>query len=236
MRKTYLVAATATLALGAAGVALAQTTPPPSVTVTTSVSPTKAGTKAKPKSESLKLKVENNAESKTTASRITITFPSTLKLSTKGLDQCRASDETLLESTSSCKKAIAGKGEANALVNPFATTPAPLKFKVTPIVGRNELLFVLNSNIANAVLHGKISGKKLTISIPDFLQQPAPGTYSALIDLSATLSKKKGDAALISSTGCRSKKHGLTFKVDYVPNPSPPSQSSASNTGNAKCS
>ena len=57
------------------------------------MSPTKAGTKSKPKSEKLKLSVKNNAESKTTAAKITITFPSTLKISTKGLDQCTASDD-----------------------------------------------------------------------------------------------------------------------------------------------
>lgn len=235
MRKSFLAAGTAALALGAAGVAYAQTPPPPSVDVTASVAPTKAGTKSKPKSEKLKLKVVNNPESKTTAAKITITLPSTLKVSTSGLNQCTKSDEQLLADVNVCKKAIAGKGEANALVNPFAASPAPLKFKVTPIVGKKELLFVLDSPIADAVLHGKISGKKLTIAIPEFLQQPAPGTYSALIDLTAELKKQKGSKALLVSTGCKSKKHKIGVKVDFVPNPNPPSASSASGSADAKC-
>lgn len=236
MRKSFLVATVATLALGTAGVAYAQT-PDPSAEVTTSVSPTKAGTKSKPKSEKLKLEVQNNEASKTTASKITITFPSTLKLSTKGLTQCTATDEEILTGPAKvCKGAIVGTGVAHALVNPFATTPAPLTFKVTPLVGKNELLFYLDSEIADAVLHGKISGKKLTIAIPEFLQQPAPGTYSALLDLTTTLSKSKGKNALIASTGCKSKKHKIGVTVNYVPNPNPPSKSTASGSGDAKCS
>ena len=126
MRKSFLVAGVATLALGVTGVAQAQT-PAPSITVTTSVSPSKAGTKSKPKSEKFKLVVKNDAASKATASKITVTFPSTLKLSTSGLDQCKASDDDIIADVKkACKKSIAGTGTAAALVNPFATTPAPI--------------------------------------------------------------------------------------------------------------
>ena len=235
MRKTFIAAGTAALALGVAGIAYAQT-PPPSITATASVSPTKAGTKSKPKSEKLKLSVVNNKDSKTTAAKITITMPSTLKVSTSGLDICKASDDDLLASTAVCKKSIAGKGSAHALVNPFAASPAQVEFKVTPIVGNKEILFVLNSPIAQAVLHGKISGKKLTIAITPELQQPAPGTFSALLDLTTELSKKKGTKALISSVGCKSKKHKVSVTVGYAPNPTAPAQPSASNTADAKCS
>ncbi len=233
MRKSFLVAGVATLALGMTGVAHAQA---PSVDATASVSPTKAGTKSKPKSEKFKLTVKNDPSSKTTASGVEVTLPSTLKLSTSGLTQCKATDTELLEDINTCKSSIAGTGEANALVIPFAPTPAPLKFKVTPVIGKGELLFVLDSNIADAVLHGKIKGRKMTIAIPTFLQQPAPGTYSALLDLTTSLSKKKGSKALISSTGCKSKKHKVGVKVDFVGNPNPPAASSASDTAEAKCS
>ncbi len=87
MRKSFLVAAVATLALGTAGVAIAQT-PAPSIESTGSGSPSKAGTKSKPKAVNFKLDVKNNAAAKTTAKSIKITFPSTIKVSTKGLDQC----------------------------------------------------------------------------------------------------------------------------------------------------
>ena len=235
MRKTFIAAGTAALALGVAGIAYAQT-PPPSITATASVSPTKAGTKSKPKSEKLKLSVVNNKDSKTTAAKITITMPSTLKISTSGLDICKTSDNDLLASTAVCKKSIAGKGSAHALVNPFAASPAQVEFKVTPIVGNKQILFVLNSPIAQAVLHGKISGSKLTIPITPELQQPAPGTFSALLDLSTELSKKKGSKSLISSVGCKSKKHAIGVSIGFAPNPTPPAQSSASSKADAKCS
>ncbi len=149
---------------------------------------------------------------------------------------CKASDDELLADIDTCKSSVAGTGAAHALVNPFAPNRAELEFKVTPIVGNKEILFVLDSNIADAVLHGKIKGSKMTIEIPKFLQMPAPNTYSALLDLSTTLSKKKGSKALISSTGCKSKKHKVGVKVDFVGNPNPPAANSASDTAEAKCS
>ena len=140
LRKPFLAAGTAALALGVAGIAYAQT-PAPSIKATASVSPTKAGTKSKPKSEKLKLSVTNNRDSKTTAAKITITLPSTLKVSTSGLDICKASDDDLIASRHVCKKSVAGSGAAHALVNPFAATPAEVEFKVVPVVGKKEILF-----------------------------------------------------------------------------------------------
>jgi len=234
LRKPFIAAGTAALALGVAGVAYAQT-PAPSITATSSVSPSKSGTKSKPKATTFKLSVTNNAESKTTAKSITITFPSTLKVSTKGLPQCTATDDALSQDPSVCSSSKAGKGSAKALLNPFATSPAPLDFVVTPYVGKNEILFLL-SGAADAVLHGKISGRKITIAITPELQQPAPGVYSALNGLTTTISKKKGSNSLISSVGCKSKKHTIGVAVGYAANPNPPAAASASTKVDAKCS
>jgi hypothetical protein len=235
LRKSFFAAGTAALALGAAGIAYAQT-PPPSVTVTASVSPTKAGTSSKPKPTTLKLAVKNDAASKTTAAKITITLPSTLKLSTSGQTICKASDDDLIASVNVCKKSIAGKGSAHALVNPFAANPAQVEFKVVPVIANKQILFVLTSPIAQAVLHGKISGKTLTIPITPELQQPAPGTFSALLDLSTNLGKTTNKKGLLTSVGCKAKKHAIGVKVSFVPNPTPPAQTTASGTGEAKCS
>ena len=60
--------------------------------------------------------------------------------------------------------------------------------------------------------------------------------YSALIDLRPTLVKKKGKNALISSVGCKYKKHTIGVKVGYAPNPNPPPAAvGASGTVDAKC-
>jgi hypothetical protein len=239
LRKSFLVATSATLAVGVAGIAYAQT-PAPAPTSVVKVAPSKAGTKSKPKASTLTLSVKNNDESKTTASQIAVTLPSTLKLSTKGLNQCTVEDEALLAggATTLCKSSIAGKGEAHARLNPYSTSPAPINFKVTPLVGKNELLFYLEQTNGGvkALLHGKISGRKLTIKISPELQQPAPGAFSALSDLSTTLKAKKGKNNLLVSTGCTGGNHKVGVTITYVPNPTPPSKTSASAPAEAKCS
>jgi hypothetical protein len=238
LRKSFMAAGAAAIALGAAGVAYAQN-PAPSITGTASASPAKAGTKKKPKNTKFTLSVKNDDASKTTASSIKITFPSTLKLSTKGLKQCTKSDEDIINNgpAKACKGAIAGTGSANAVLGPQSTR-TPLAFKVTPIVGKNQLLFYLAAtSLSNKyVLHGKISGKTLTIAITPDVQQPVPGLYSALVDLKSTLSMKKGKNYLISSTGCSGGKHKVPVTVGYVPNPTPPTATSAKTTLEAKCS
>src|SRR5690348_4193334 len=162
-----MVAGAATLSLAVAGVAYAQA---PSISATASVSPSKAGTKSKPANTKFKLSVTNDPASKTTAKSIAITLPSTLKLSTKGLPQCTKPDQAVLDNPSICKSAFAGSGSAHAVLNPNA--PAPLTFKVQPVIGKNEMLFLLSGS-ASAVLHGKIKGSTMTIAITPQLQQPA---------------------------------------------------------------
>jgi hypothetical protein len=233
-----MVAGAATLALGAAGVAYAQN-PAPAPTATAKVSPTKAGTKAKPKATKLILVVKNNEESKTTAQTIAITFPSTLKLSLSGMPACTKSDEALTSGGPSvCKSSIAGSGNAHAQLTPFGAGSTELTFKVTPIVGKKDLLFYLASQTTNNnyVLHGRISGRKLTITIPPNVQQPIAGLYSALKDLTSTIYMKKGSKALISSTGCSGGKHKIGITIGYAPNPTPPAKTSVTTSAAAKCS
>ena len=75
------------------------------------------------------------------------------------------------------------------------------------------------SGSANAVLHGKISGSKLTIAITPALQQPVPNVYSALNDLLDVAVEEEGLRSLISSVGCKSKEHKISVTVGYVAEP-----------------
>src|ERR1700759_3596900 len=102
------------LAIGGGGGRPAQNAAP-SIVVNTSVSPTKAGTKKKPGAEKFTITVTNNVDqSKATANSIKITFPKTLKLSTKGLPQCTKTDEAIVNGGPSvCKKSIAGSGTSH---------------------------------------------------------------------------------------------------------------------------
>ena len=133
MRKSLAAVLAVPTALALATVAFAQN-PAPSIDVTATVSPTKAGTKATPKSEKVNLTIINNKESKTSASKIEITFPKSLKLSTKGLKKCSVSTLNNQGKAACPAAAKAGVGTAEALVNPSSANPAPLKFNVTTYV------------------------------------------------------------------------------------------------------
>jgi len=248
LRKSLIAVIAALTALAMAAVAMAQN-PAPVVNVTAKSSPKKAGTKKKPKSETVSLHITNSEESKSSAKQIQIVFPSTLKLATKGLKTCNA-DALAANGVSACpSKSKAGGGNAIANLNP--DSPSKLFFKQTTFVtGKNKLAFFLQQTSGEngpvdpngvaqslpASIKKKGSGQSLTINIPENLQQPAPGVFSALLEINSKLGLKNGKKALVSSVGCKSKKHKIGVTIAYVPNPNPPAKSKVSDTGNASCS
>lgn len=239
MRK-YLIAAIAALtSIALASVAVAQSE---DVTATTTVSPTKAGTKKKPKAAKVTTFVKNNVPN-TTASKIEIDFPKTVKISGKGLTKCALSEFSKPGGKANCPaKSKAGSGVSNAVVGPERT---PLRFNVSAYVGGNNLVIFYIEQQGGSVtkaLEGKISSasgkykQKLVITIPPDLQQPAPGLYAALTDLKSTISNKKGKHSLISTLDCKKKKQAFGTKLTFAPNPTPPPQPTATGTSTAKCS
>lgn len=248
MRKTLIAAIAALTALAMTAVALAQN-PAPSVDVTATVSPTKAGTKKKPKSERINLVINNSKESKTSAGKIEIDMPKTLKMSTKGLKTCSVATLNSQGKAACPTAAKAGTGTSEALVNPTSPSPATLKFNVTTFVaGKNKLAFYLeeqgNPNGVQQALPATISSKKtkvyaqkLVIAIPANLQQPAPGVFSALVQIKSSLGLKSGKNALLSSIGCpKAREHQIGVTITYVDNPNPPAKRSVSSADGAKCS
>ena len=237
MRKYLIMALAAVLSIAVAAVAVAQNQ---DITSSTSVSPTKAGKKSKPKPAKVTTSIKNNVPG-TTASKIEILFPKTVKISGKGLTVCKLAEFDKPGGKANCPKGSkAGTGISNAVVGPQRI---PLKFNVTAFVGgTNLVVFYIESGTVRKALQGKISGasgkfkQKLTITIPPDLQQPNPGLYAALTDIKSTLSLRKGKHSLISTNGCTSKKHVFGSKLTFAPNPAPPSQPTASGTSNAKCS
>lgn len=242
MRKSLIAAGAAMLVISGAGVAYAQSAAP-TIDVKPSFSPSKAGSKHKPRAAKFTLTVTNNVtESHATASSIKITFPSTAKLSTKGLPQCRKTDQQILDAPkTACKKSLAGTGSSHVLLGPDFNG-APITFAVTPIVGKNEMLYYVDSPIAKAVLHGKLSGRTQTIRIPDGtrgdepnLQQPVQGLFAAIVDLKTTISLKKGKHSLITTTGCKGGSQNVKVTETFVPNPTPPASPTATAAGKATC-
>jgi hypothetical protein len=248
LRKTLIAAIAALTALAMTAVALAQN-PAPVVNVTGTVSPKKAGTKKKPKPTTLSLHITNSEESKSSAKRIQIDTPSTLKINTKGMKTCNAAALAANGPSACPAKSKAGSGNSIANLNP--DSPSKLYFKTTPYVtGKNKLAFYLqqtsgengpvdDNGVAQSLpatikKHGK--GQRLTINIPANLQQPAPGVYSALLEINSKLGLKNGKKALVSSTGCKSKKQKVGVTISYVPNPNPPAKSSVTKVGGISCS
>jgi hypothetical protein len=236
--RKYLIAVIAALAaLAMATVAVAQSG---DVSATTTVSPTKSGTKKKPKSIKITTFVQNNVPN-TTAAKIEIDFPKTVKISGKGLTSCKLAAIQANGPGACPAKSKAGTGLSHAVVGPDRI---PLNFDVTAFVGgKNLVIFYIKQQggTVSKALSGQISkgsggfAQKLVITIPPDLQQPAPGLYAALTDLRSTLSLKKGKNALISSVGCKKKKHKFGAKLTFAPNPNPPAKPSASGTSTATC-
>jgi hypothetical protein len=236
--RKFLIAALAALAsIALASVAIAQSS---DVTATTKITPSKAGTKKKPKAAKVTTFIKNNVEG-TTAEKIEIDFPKTVKISGKGLTACKLSAIQSNGPTACPSKSKAGTGLSHAVVGPDRI---PLNFDVTAFVGgKNLVIFYIKQQggTVSKALSGKISkgsggyAQKLVITIPPDLQQPAPGLYAALTDLQSTLSLKKGKNSLISVNGCKKKKHTFGNKLTFAPNPTPPPKPTASGTSTATC-
>lgn len=265
MRKLISGGVIAVLSLAVAAVALAQN-PAPTANLKITVSPKKVGTKAHPRSGRLELAAETNRESKATASKIEIWIPKGAKLSTKGLPSC-SNGKLNSQGAASCPAGSkAGSGESDALLNPYATTPAPIKFIVTAfaggklnaadaqanqypssMVGKEVINFHLKSaapavdqalaGVITTVRGSRTYGQKLTINIAENLQQPAPGTYSALQRLETSISLKKGSNMLMKLVDCPSTRE-LQFQLQltFVPNPTPPGKSKVKSVDSVACS
>jgi hypothetical protein len=218
--RKYLIVATAALTAIAftTAVAVAQA---PEATMKVTVKAKKAGTKKKPKNSSIKLNIVN-ANNKRTLSKLTITSPKTFKLSAKGLTKCA---EAVLEAQGpdACPRASkVGGGVAHALAGVNTPNPAPLTFDVTAIVlGPKKIGFHLAGRESPLTLlsPGTISGRKLTIQVPEQAQQLPPGNYNGLVSLETTLKGKKGKNYLASTTGCVAKKHKFSTVLTFVDNP-----------------
>jgi hypothetical protein len=91
-------------------------------------------------------------------------------------------------------------------------------------------------------LQGRISsnGRRLTIDIPADLQQPAPGTFSALLQLSGSFersAKRNGRTfSFVSTTSCpRGRQWATRTTFYYVGNPEAPPVGQKSDEVTQRC-
>jgi hypothetical protein len=251
LRKLLTGVAVLAVAAVPAAVAVAQN-PAPEVTGTASISPSKAGTKKKPKAAKFSFKIVNSAASKTTIQRITTDLPKGVKLDGTKLTKCTAAQFVANGSCPSASKLGTGVSYA-FLVSPApppdcvgtnGAAPGCLTFDTSFYVGGPKALTValqLRGGAAFSPLTGKITngGRRLTIDIPKELQSPAPGSFSALLQLSGSFSRSKTvkhkKYSFVSTTSCPSSKKWtikstLTYAANSAPAPAP-----ASNSTNVKC-
>jgi hypothetical protein len=220
MRKLTLTAAAAITALGAVGIAQAVT---PTTAMKASVSPSQKGTVKKPKNVkmSIELITQPNPGDPAFATRTTtVHFDKNLKFGGKYLKSCSAS-QVQADDTKCPKGSKVGSGSATGMA--LGLTEA---LTVTAYNGPHgtklELLVDGSSPLQiHSVIEGKLVsdsgkfGKKLSVAIPETLQQPAPGAYATLTDfktvVKGTGSKKR---PYIGLAGCTKKT--VNFKSDFV--------------------
>lgn len=240
MRKYLILAVAAMLSIAVAAVAVAQD-PNTAPDVTATIAPPKAGTKKKPKNSSLKLFVKNN-RTDATVDTITVNLGKQLKLSGKGFKYCTANTLNTRGKAACPSGSKAGSGKANAVVGPGK---APVKFTVDAYVGsKNTIIFYTQQVAPGTIRKGlvgtvsKASGKygsKIVIKIDEDLQEPAPSVFSSLVDLQTTIKAKRGKNYLVSSTGCKSKKHNVGVKFTFNPNATFPATGSVSGETSSSC-
>jgi glucose/arabinose dehydrogenase len=232
LRKLLMGAVAASAMVAVAGTAVAQA---PESTFTAAVAPSKAGTKRKPKNTRLGFKVTLNKPN-TTVEFIDLALPDALKISGKGLKTC-AIQTLAVQGPAGCPAGSkAGEpGTATALLGPPGPSQTTLHFTVSPFVlSANQLVFYVASDTGSGVavqspITGTITSKghKLRITIPKELRQPVPGLDASLTSLDQSFFGKVGKKYLVSSTGCKNRKHkfsgALTFttRADGAPVPPP---------------
>jgi hypothetical protein len=221
LRKLLVGAVVASVSLAVAAGAIAQS---PEATFNADVSPSKAGTKRKPKNTTLGFNVTLDKPN-TTVEFINLNVPRGLKLSGKGMRRCSV-DTLAAEGPAGCPSGSkAGPtGTATALLGPEGPTQSELHFDVSPFVlDSNTFVFYVASESGTGVavqspITGEITrkGRKLRIRIPQELRQPVPGTDASLTGLNQTFSGKRGKNFVVSSVGCKNRRHKFSGSLEFT--------------------
>jgi hypothetical protein len=242
LRKYLIVAVAAIAAVAFATVAFAQGGGPDTAELTVKVAPKKAGTPKKPKNVTYTLDVKNGNTNRT-MSDLDVFLAKTVKLSLKGMPSCPPEDVV----SNACPKSTElGHGEAKALVGVNGDSPTDLTFVVTayktknPDTGKTMLGFFIDGGGQKLLTTTKLSkasgkyGQKLHIDVPEIAQIIPPSTYNGLVSLHTTLTKKVGKKYLVSTVGCKKKKHPYKVTLTFIDNPKT-TAAKISDTANAKC-
>jgi hypothetical protein len=219
LRKLLTGAVVASASLAIVAGAIAQS---PEATFTADVTPSKSGTKNKPKNTTLAFGVTLDKPN-TTVEFIDLALPKGLKLSGKGMKSCSQATLETVGPTGCPSGSKAGPtGSATADYGPEGPSQSKLVFEVSPFVrNANTFVFYVASEDGSGLfvqspITGKITdkGRKLRIRIPEELRQPG-GVDASLTSLNQTFSGKVGKNYVVSSVGCKNRKHKFTGKLTF---------------------
>ena len=222
MRKSFLVAAVATLAFGVTGVAHAQEPRPRRST--SRFSAEQGGHQvSKPKATKLVLTITNSEASKTTASKLEDHAPRASKLSTKDFTKCDVRRPRSSRRSGASAAALKARPDAHgerASSGVNGTKPSPVAFEVTPFASaRTQMLFLpeLKGGNITYVATGKISGRTLTVTIPG----PGPAAAGRRLQRRSstsrpTLSVKKRQERSVQLTDCPSRTRSKVQEQGHV--------------------
>jgi hypothetical protein len=242
--RKFLIAAIAAVTAIAAITSVAMGQAQDTATLTVKVTPKNAGTKNKPKNATYTLNVVNDNTNRT-MSELDVFLAKNVKLSLKGMPSCSPDD---IFARSCPRSAVLGTGEAKAKVGVNGTNPTDLTFDVTAFktksieTGKDMLGFFIDDGGSLQFLTEttltKASGKygqKLHIDVPEAAQRVGSSTYNGLVSLNAKLKKKVGRRYLISTTGCKARKHPYKVDLTFIDN-TVTTAAVISDTANAACS
>jgi hypothetical protein len=220
--KKLAIAVTGALALAGIGVGVSSAVDP-AITISASMSPKAHGTKKKPKGTKLVVKLAttpNPADPAFAASDTIVHLGKELVFNGKALKTC-SSSQVLADDTKCPKGSKVGSGKA-------AGTALGLTENLTVTAyngpGGNKLELLVDGQTPlqiHSVIEGVLSsdsapyGKKLTVHVPENLQQPAPGAYATLVQFDTTINRVLGrkKAPYVGIASCKTKK--VAFGVDY---------------------
>jgi hypothetical protein len=217
LRKLLTGAGCAVVASASLAVAAGAIAQEPEATFNATVSPRNAGTASNPQNTKLGFQMTVN-KPQTTVEFIDLQLPRGLKMSGKGFRRC--SLDTIGRNPGDCPTGSkAGPiGDASAELGPNNT---PLEFTVQSYVVNNTTLGFYVSETTGiqvqAPLEGKLTdkGRHLRITIPFELRQPVAGLDASLTGLKQTFSARRNGNYIVSSVGCRKRKHRISAELTF---------------------
>jgi hypothetical protein len=221
--KKLAIAVTGALALAGIGAGVSSAVDP-DITITGSVSPTKHGSKKKPKKTKLVVKLATtpkDGEPPFAAPDVVVHLGNELQFNGKALKQC-SSSQILADNTKCPKGSKVGFGKAAGVALGLTEN---LKVTAYNGPGGNKLELLVDGASPlqiHSVIEGVLSsdsspyGKKLSVHVPDNLQQPAPGAFATLTQFDTTINAITGKKKkpYVGIQACKDKK--VSLGVDYT--------------------